>query len=96
MDYKYIFDIVTYNDLEKMKRSRTEIIQTILDIVQEETNLTAVMYKSFISYSQLKKYLDLLEKNGLITVDKKKRIKITSKGELYLSTANKLSEMIEF
>lgn len=96
MDYKYIFDIVTYNDLEKMKRSRTEIIQTILDIVQEETNLTAVMYKSFISYSQLKKYLDLLEKNGLITVDEKKRIKITSKGELYLSTANKLSEMIEF
>ncbi|NOJ27593.1 MAG: hypothetical protein DA330_06245 [Nitrososphaera sp.] len=96
MDYKYIFDIIIYNDLEKMKRSRTEIIQTILDIVQEETNLTAVMYKSFISYSQLKKYLDLLEKNGLITVDKKKKIKITSKGELYLSTANKLSEMIEF
>lgn len=54
------------------------------------------MYKSFISYSQLKKYLDLLEKNGLITIDKKKKIKITSKGSQYLSTANKLSEMIKY
>jgi predicted transcriptional regulator len=82
--------------VRKLKRSRTEIIQAILDIVQEETNLTAVMYKSFISYSQLKKYLDLLEKNGLITIDKKKKIKITSKGSQYLSTANKLSEMIKY
>ena len=47
-------------------RSRTEIAATILDAANGGATKTKIMYKSFISYAQLKEYLSVLIENNLI------------------------------
>lgn len=63
-------------------RSRIEIISQILDITNGDgSTKTKIMYKSFLSYVQLKEYLTLLTENGLIRHDKENAVfKITQKG----------------
>jgi predicted transcriptional regulator len=40
--------------------NRTEIIALILDSTNGGTTWTKIMYKTFVSYHQLKKYLSIL------------------------------------
>jgi predicted transcriptional regulator len=49
-------------------RSRSEIYRSILETANadEGTNRTKLMYKSYLSFSQLKEYLGSLQENGLI------------------------------
>jgi predicted transcriptional regulator len=63
-------------------RSRKEIISQILDIANGGgATKTKIMYKSFLSYAQLKEYLTLLTENGLMGHDKENAVfKITQKG----------------
>jgi predicted transcriptional regulator len=50
----------------KVRRARYDIISEILEIGKSGVLKTRIMYRTRLSYSQLKKYLNALEKAGLI------------------------------
>jgi predicted transcriptional regulator len=75
-------------------RSRTEITSQILDVAVEGVTKTKIMYKAFLSYAQLKEYLDVLLTNGLLDYNKKDEIfKTTEKGLRFLKIYVQLSEL---
>jgi predicted transcriptional regulator len=77
-------------------RSRTEIVRSILEAADksEGTSRTRLMYKSYISFNQLKEYLRTLQENGLIDHEVGKRgYTITEKGRLLLQLQNKMEEI---
>ncbi len=47
-------------------RSRTEIVANILDAANGGATKTKIMYKAFLSYTQLKEYFSILIENNLI------------------------------
>ncbi len=62
-------------------RSRTEIISMILDAVSSGATKTKIMYKAYLSYAQLKDYIDFMEKNDLIKCEVGAQVyRITEKG----------------
>jgi predicted transcriptional regulator len=78
-------------------RSRTEIISQILDAANGAVNVTKtrLMYKVFLSQSQLKEYLELLTENELIHYDIITRtFKTTQKGLKFLHLYNKINEVL--
>jgi predicted transcriptional regulator len=81
-------------------RSRSEIIASILEVVNGgEATKTRLLYRCFISYTQLKKYLPFLLANDLISRQQKtKRIPsyfvITEKGTHFLEIYHRINEMI--
>jgi predicted transcriptional regulator len=77
-------------------RSRSEIVRSILDAANatEGTSRTRLMYKSYLSFNQLKEYLATLQENGLIDYEIGKRCyKITQKGIRLLQLQNKMEEI---
>ena len=48
------------------KRTTAEIIYSILNACKERTNKTKIMYASSLNFAELKKYLEILVKNGYI------------------------------
>jgi predicted transcriptional regulator len=77
-------------------RSRSEIYRSILETVNanEGTNRTKLMYKSYLSFSQLKEYLRTLQENGLIDYEVGMRCyRITEKGIRLLELQNKMEEI---
>ncbi|HYV52435.1 MAG: winged helix-turn-helix domain-containing protein [Candidatus Nitrosopolaris sp.] len=77
-------------------RSRSEIVRSILDAANatEGTSRTRLMYKSYLSFNQLKEYLGTLQENGLIDYEIGKRCyKITQKGTRLLQLQNKMEEI---
>jgi predicted transcriptional regulator len=69
-------------------RSRTEIASHILEAANGGATKTRIMYKAFLSYSQLKEYLGILIQNDLLAI-----YKTTSKGLRFLGATRKLDEM---
>jgi len=47
-------------------RSRTDIVFQILGAANGGSTKTKIMYKAYMSYSQLKEYLAVLMENGLL------------------------------
>jgi predicted transcriptional regulator len=77
-------------------RSRSEIYRSILETANadEGTNRTKLMYKSYLSFSQLKEYLRTLQENGLIDYEVGIRCyRITEKGIRLLELQNKMEEI---
>jgi predicted transcriptional regulator len=70
----------------KQYRSKHEIIYLILETLGKEgAKLTAVLYGAFVSYVQVKEYLQELTKIGLISDDEKIKVyRITEKGRRYM------------
>jgi predicted transcriptional regulator len=69
-------------------RSRTDIIVSMLDAARHEATKTKIMYSSYLSSHQLRPYLELVTKNGLLAYDStRQRYVTTDKGlrvlELY-------------
>ncbi len=54
------------NKKDMKYRSRTEIISIILEIVSLGSTKTRIMYKAYLSYSQLNQYMSFLIENKLI------------------------------
>lgn len=55
---------------------------------------TKIMYKAYLSYGQLKEYLDLLLVNGLIDSDEKEQtFKTSVKGIRFLNIYDQLSAL---
>ena len=51
-----------------MNRSREEIAANMLAFASEPVKKTTIMYQACLSYDQLKLYLGLLRKKGLIDI----------------------------
>jgi predicted transcriptional regulator len=78
-------------------RSRTDILASILDSVNniDGAGITTVMYKSFLSHYQLKKYMAIMLKNDLIRFDEERRLyRITDKGIRFLQLFNHMNELV--
>ena len=77
-------------------RSRSEIYRSILETANadEGTNKTKLMYKSYLSFNQLKEYLGILQENELIDYEAGRRCyRITDKGIRLLQLQNKMEEI---
>lgn len=76
-------------------RSRTEIVAGILEAAYEGTTKTKIMYKAFLSYSQLKEYLSVLVENGLLDFNEAEmRYKTSPKGRRFLETFQQMGDMV--
>ena len=81
----------------KMKyRGRSEIVRLILEAANtgEGANRTRLMYCSYLSFSQLKEYVRILQENSLIDYEAERRCyRTTEKGTRLLQLQNKLEEI---
>jgi predicted transcriptional regulator len=77
-----------------------EILESITSIVATSADngkatSTKIMYKAYLSYTQLKEYLDLLLRNDLIRYQESKRtFIITDKGMHLLELYNQLNKSV--
>ena len=77
-------------------RSRTEIVSNILNAANGGTTKTRIMYKAFLSYTQLKEYLSVLIENSLIQyIDGTHTFKTTEKGLNFLKMHNEMGELLQ-
>jgi predicted transcriptional regulator len=79
-------------------RSRLEIISLILDIATRNDGVTQkkILYRAYLSYEHLKKYLTLLQENELINYHEQegKVYRTTEKGLHFLDLYAKLNEVV--
>ena len=80
-------DCVFIKALKMKYRSRTDIFASILQSANNPkgVGITTIMYKSFLSHYQLKKYLSIMLENELIKLEEEEHLyKITEKGLIFL------------
>ena len=76
-------------------RSRTEIVSMMLDSANGGSTKTKMMYKSMLSYNQLKEYLTVLIENDLIKyLNGTQTFRTTEKGLNLLKIHNEMAEML--
>jgi predicted transcriptional regulator len=78
------------------KRAWVDIVAAIVLYSQEGENITDLMYKTRISYSQLREYLDLLLSDGLLRKDPKQKsfYVATKKGLEFLESYSEVRKMV--
>ena len=77
-------------------RSRTEIVSNILNAANGGTTKTRIMYKAFLSYTQLKEYLSVLIENNLLEYrDGTQTYKTTEKGLNYIKMFREIGELLQ-
>jgi predicted transcriptional regulator len=77
-------------------RSRADIVAAILSVVSERgATKTRIMYRAFLSSSQLKQYMRILLDNGLLATSEEQSVySITEKGMRLLQLYYQLTEMM--
>ncbi len=76
-------------------RSSTEIIDTILRSLSPGATRTRIMYKAYLSYTQLKEYLSLLESRHLILYEEgSQTYSITQKGQRFINAYDEIRELV--
>jgi len=77
-------------------RSRADIVAAILSVISETgATKTRIMYRAFLSSSQLKQYMQILLNNGLLATSEERSIYyITEKGMRLLQLYYQLTEMM--
>lgn len=76
-------------------RSRTEIVAMILQSARSGVTKTKIMYKAYLSYTQIKEYLAFLQENDLIKYEPGDQLyKITEKGLQFLGAYDEISELV--
>ena len=76
-------------------RSRTEIVSMILETANGVTTKTKIMYKSMLSYNQLKEYLSILIRNNLLEyIEGTHQFKTTQKGLNFLKLHREMAELL--
>ncbi|HJT09839.1 MAG TPA: DUF4364 family protein [Candidatus Nitrosotalea sp.] len=76
-------------------RSRTEIVSMILKSASSGATTTKIMYKAYLSYSQMKEYLANMEKNELIRFEEGTRLyRVTEKGLKLMHLYEEISDMV--
>jgi predicted transcriptional regulator len=79
----------------KNYRTRTEIAAQILQAANghNEITKTKIMYKAFLTHTQLQEYLAILIQNGLLEyLDRTKSYKTTEKGLKFLKIYEKMEQ----
>jgi predicted transcriptional regulator len=78
-------------------RSRTDIISDILDAANGGgATRTKIMYKAYLSFTQMKEYLTVLTENNLLGYDLYTHtFKTTEKGLRFLEVYNRMDDMIK-
>ena len=77
-------------------RSRTDIVALILEATKDGAAKTKIMYKAFLSYSQLKEYLSILIENNLIEyLEGNQNYKTTEKGLNFLKIHSEIGELLQ-
>ena len=75
-------------------RSRSDIITSILQAAIDGNSKTKIMYDAYLSFSQLKDYLAVLQENGLLEYNaEEKNYKTTRKGAEFLKSNDQLTKM---
>jgi predicted transcriptional regulator len=72
-----------------MRRSRIDIIVDVLDVAQMGVNKTSVVYRTNLNFKLAEKYLELLQKQGLVENRADKYI-TTDKGKIFLEKAKEV------
>jgi predicted transcriptional regulator len=76
-------------------RSRVDIIAMLLQAASRGATKTRLMYSAYISYSQLKEYLDFLQAKELIQhEDGGQLYKLTNNGVRFLQAYQDISDLI--
>ena len=76
-------------------RSRTEIVAMILETARSDVTKTKIMYKAYMSYTQIKEYLSYLQENGLIKCEEGAQLyRVTEKGLQFLDAYDEISELV--
>lgn len=76
-------------------RSRTDIAADILQVAERGAIKTRIMYRAFLSYPQLKEYLEALTENGLLEYsDEVREYRTTTKGRHFLRMYGEVGRMI--
>ncbi|TLX83694.1 MAG: hypothetical protein E6L00_00155 [Thaumarchaeota archaeon] len=76
-------------------RSRTEIVAMILESARQGVTKTKIMYKAYLSYTQVKEYIAFLQDNELLAYEEGTQLyKISGKGHKFLQSYGALSELI--
>jgi predicted transcriptional regulator len=74
-------------------RSRADIIATILQGTAGGATRTRLMYKAYLSYTQVKEYVEFLQARALITSpDETQTLHLTEKGLNLLHLYNEIGE----
>jgi predicted transcriptional regulator len=77
-------------------RSRIDIVSQILEVANGGATRTKIMYKAFLSYSQMKEYLTILTDNDLLSYDEVTHVfKTTEKGLRFLQTYNRIGDVMK-
>ena len=91
----HLFYSILANKKDTKYRSRTEIVSMILEIASQGTSKTKIMYKAYLSYSQLNRYLSFLIEDKLIEYKPGLELyTLTEKGERLLHMYKDLDNMI--
>ncbi len=77
-----------------MNRSREEIAANMLAFASEPVKKTTIMYQACLSYDQLKLYLGLLRKKGLIDITEDGLWVTTGKGRSFIKDYETVAEII--
>lgn len=76
-------------------RSRTEIVAMILQSARTGATKTKIMYRAFMSYTQVKEYLKFLQENNLIKYEASTQMyKATEKGIHFIHAYDEISDLI--
>ena len=76
-------------------RSRSDISTMILDSARSGATKTKIMYRAYLSYSQVTEYLKHLQQNDLITYEEGTHLyRPTEKGLKFLSLSNDMNELV--
>ena len=74
-------------------RSRSDIVSLILEAANGGATKTKIMYKSYLSFAQLRDYLATFSEQGLIEYEEIGHLfKTTSKGLRVLQLQNEINE----
>jgi predicted transcriptional regulator len=93
-----LFEVSVCSSIAMKHRSRLEIISLILDIATRNDGVTQkkILYRAYLSYEHLKKYLTLLQENELINYYEQegKIYRTTEKGLHFLDLYARLNEVV--
>lgn len=91
----YLFYSILANKKDMKYRSRTEIITMILEVASQGVTKTKIMYKAYLSYSQLNQYMLFLIENKLIECKPGSELyTLTEKGRRLVHVYKELEGMV--
>jgi predicted transcriptional regulator len=76
-------------------RSRTDIIEALLQSAMNGATKTRLMYSAYISYAQVQEYLKFLKEKELLSfTEETQEYKLTEKGLHFLRSYQEISEVV--